>query len=158
MSRFGFLTALTIALAATPAFAHGPDEQEHDRGAAFGEPGDANAPARIVEVSIREVDGKMLFTPDSVTVTKGEQIRFHIKNEGELEHEFVLGTAEEIEEHAKLMREMPDMRHDDPNARRLAPKESGDILWKFTKAGEFDFACLIPGHLEAGMKGKIVVK
>jgi uncharacterized cupredoxin-like copper-binding protein len=156
MSRFGLLAVLTIALAATPAFAHEPDE--HDRGAAFGEPGDASAPAQIVEVSIREVDGKMLFTPDSVTVTKGEQIRFHIKNEGELEHEFVLGTEEEIEEHAKLMREMPDMRHDDPNARRLAPKESADILWKFTKAGEFDFACLIPGHLEAGMKGKIVVK
>ena len=34
---------------------------------------------------------------------------------------------------------------------------SSELLWKFTKTGEFYFACLVPGHFEAGMHGKIVV-
>jgi uncharacterized cupredoxin-like copper-binding protein len=158
MSRFGFFATMALVLAAIPALAHEPDESEHVQGAAFGEPGDVNAPARIVEISMREGDGKMMFAPDVVTVAKGEQVRFHIKNEGDLDHEFVLGTAEGIKEHAEMMKSMPDMQHDDPNAKRLGPKTSGDIVWKFTNEGEFDFACLIPGHIDVGMKGKIVVK
>jgi uncharacterized cupredoxin-like copper-binding protein len=56
------------------------------------------------------------------------------------------------------MKKFPDMEHDDPNAKRLAVGERGELIWKFTKAGEFEFACLIPGHYEAGMHGKIIVK
>jgi uncharacterized cupredoxin-like copper-binding protein len=89
--------------------AHGPEEHGSNHRAAFGEPGDDKAPVRVVEVSMREGDGKMLFAPDVVTVTKGEQIRFRLKNEGELEHEFVLGTPEEIAEHAEMMRTMPEL-------------------------------------------------
>ena len=60
--------------------------------------------------------------------------------------------------HGEQMAKNPDMEHDDPNAKRLAPKKTGEIVWAFTKAGEFDFSCLIPGHREAGMTGKIIVK
>lgn len=56
------------------------------------------------------------------------------------------------------MRKNPDMEHDDPNAKRLAPKATGELVWKFSKDGEFEFACLIPGHREGNMIGKIVVK
>ena len=145
-----------ILLAAASAFAHGPEE--HGGASAYGEPGDPKAPARVVEVSMGEGDGRMFFTPNVVTVTKGEQIRFKLRNEGELGHEFFLGTPEEIAEHADMMQAMPDMKHDDPNAKSVAPKASGDLVWKFTNAGEFDYVCLIPGHMEAGMKGKIIVK
>lgn len=158
MLRYGLSLLPLLILAAGPVLAHGPEEPGSNHSAAFGEPGDATAQARVIEVAMREGDGKMLFAPDVVTVSKGEQIRFRLRNDGELEHEFVLGTAEEIEEHADMMRAMPDMQHADPNAKRLGPKASGDIVWKFTTAGEFDFACLIPGHMEAGMKGKIIVK
>jgi len=150
-----------VILATTPLLAHGPDEHvkhgDH-QAATYGEPGDANAPARTVEIAMREGDGKMLFKPDEVIVSRGEQIRFHLNNEGELDHEFVLGTPEEIDEHAEMMRTMPEMKHDDPNSKRLGPKATADIVWKFTTAGTFDFACLIPGHREAGMTGKITVK
>ena len=50
------------------------------------------------------------------------------------------------------------MEHDEPNGVRLAPEESGRDLWKFTHAGTFEYACLIPVHREAGMVGQILVK
>lgn len=85
-------------------------------------------------------------------------MRLHIVNDGKLAHEFVLGTRQEIDEHARMMRKMPDMDHHDPGAVRLAPGQSADLLWQFDRAGEFAYACLIPGHREAGMRGKVVVQ
>ena len=60
--------------------------------------------------------------------------------------------------HGKLMERFPEMEHDDPNGKRLAPQTLSDIIWKFTKKGTFEFACLIPGHYQAGMHGLIMVK
>jgi uncharacterized cupredoxin-like copper-binding protein len=105
-----------------------------------------------------EKDGKMLFTPNRIAVQKGEQIRFKIKNIGVLAHEFVIGTGKEIMAHHKQMQRFPDMEHEDPQSIRLKEKHSGELLWRFTREGEFEFACLIPGHMEAGMKGKFIVK
>ena len=39
-----------------------------------------------------------------------------------------------------------------------APGKEGEVVWQFTRAGEFHYACLIPGHMEAGMIAKITVK
>jgi uncharacterized cupredoxin-like copper-binding protein len=100
----------------------------------------------------------MTFDPAVITVRKGEQIRFVLFNEGSESHEFVLGTSAENSEHAELMKQFPHMTHDDPNAKRVDLFHEGQLLWKFTKTGEFEYACLIPGHYEAGMHGKIVVK
>ncbi len=135
---------------------HKPGESHDER--AYGEPGDPKKPARVVQVTMREADGKMLFVPDRIAIRRGEQIRFVLRNNGELDHEIVLATLQENLEHAKEMAKNPDMEHDDPNAKRLAPKKTGEIVWKFTRAGEFDFSCLIPGHREAGMFGTIIVK
>lgn len=125
---------------------------------AFGEPGDPTKPAREIVITMTEGDGTMSFEPNMIDVKKGEQIRFKLKNAGELEHEIVIATREENLEHAKEMAKNPDMEHDDPNARRLKPGSSDEIVWSFSKSGEFDMSCLIPGHLEAGMTGTIVVK
>ncbi len=105
-----------------------------------------------------EMDGKMMFMPAKVEVKKGEQVKFVLRNNGELEHEFVLASAADNLKHGEAMKKNPDMEHDDPNAKKLAPKKTDEIVWKFSKAGEFEFACLIPGHREAGMVGTIVVK
>jgi uncharacterized cupredoxin-like copper-binding protein len=105
-----------------------------------------------------EADGKMMFMPNKVEVKKGEQIKFMLRNNGELDHEFVLATTQENLEHAEMMKENPEMRHADPNARRVAPKQTTELAWKFTKKGTFEFACLIPGHYQAGMHGLIMVK
>ena len=100
----------------------------------------------------------MLYFPDRIEVRKGEQIRFILQNTGELDHEFLLATTEENLKHAEVMKKYPDMEHDDPNGKRLKPKGKSEIVWRFTKAGEFEYGCLIPGHREAGMIGKIIVK
>jgi len=123
-----------------------------------GEPGDPKKLSRIVKVTMLEEGKQMLFEPAVVEVRLGEQIRFVIYNEGTWNHEFILATKADNRKHAELMKRFPDMEHDDPNAKRLSPFSSTEILWKFTKRGEFEYACLIPGHLEAGMHGKVVVK
>ena len=100
----------------------------------------------------------MLFQPDKLTVRAGEQVRFLLRNNGRIDHEFVVATLEDNLRHMKAMEANPYMRHEEPNARRLQPKQTGEILWRFTTAGAFDFSCLIPGHREAGMFGTIVVE
>jgi uncharacterized cupredoxin-like copper-binding protein len=100
----------------------------------------------------------MLFIPNRVEVKRGEQIRFVLRNNGELEHEFVLATADENLKHAEQMKKHPDMEHDDPNAKRVKPKQRDQLVWRFTKRGTFEFGCLFPGHREAGMLGTVIVK
>ena len=160
MSTAAFkLAAIAVFLSAGVAFA-GPGSAGHGHGdeTAYGKAGDPKKPARIVQVVMAERDGKMSFIPDRIEVRRGEQIRFQLRNNGELDHELVVATLEENLKHAVEMQKNPDMEHDDPNAKRLAPKKTGEIVWAFTKAGEFDFSCLIPGHREAGMTGTVVVK
>ena len=123
-----------------------------------GEPGNPKKPAKIIQVTMGESEGKMLFVPVRLEIKKGDQIKFVLRNNGELEHEFVLASTADNLKHAEEMKKHPDMAHEEPNGRQLAPKRTSEIVWKFTKAGEFEYACLIPGHREAGMTGTIVVK
>jgi uncharacterized cupredoxin-like copper-binding protein len=123
-----------------------------------GEPGNPKRAARVVNVSMREGDGKMMFVPDRLEIKRGEQVRFLLTNGGELDHEFVLATTEENVKHYEEMKKNPEMEHDDPNAKRVAAKKKNEVLWRFTKAGQFEYGCLIPGHREAGMTGHITVK
>jgi uncharacterized cupredoxin-like copper-binding protein len=123
-----------------------------------GEPGDPKKPARVIKVKMFEDGKQKLFDPSRIEVRRGEQIRFVFENVDYDDHEFVLATIAENQKHAELMKKFPDMEHDDPNAKRVLPYENGELLWKFTKRGEFEFACLISGHYEAGMHGKINVK
>jgi uncharacterized cupredoxin-like copper-binding protein len=155
------LVATTIALLFATWSAHAPI-QAHEDHVIFsaGKPGDPRKPARTIRVAMID-DGSeadMKFEPAVITVRKGEQIRFVLENTGTESHEFMLATVAENRKHAELMKKFPDMEHDDPNGKRLAVSERAELLWRFTKAGEFEFACLISGHYEAGMHGKIIVK
>ena len=147
------VAALAITGFASAALAHG-DEKHFSAG----EPGKAGEKSRTVEIVMKEGDGEMSFTPNRVEVKRGEQIHFILKNEGELKHEFMLASLKENAEHGKLMEKFPDMEHDDPNGKTLDPGKSAEILWKFTKAGTFEYACLVPGHHQAGMHGVVIVK
>jgi uncharacterized cupredoxin-like copper-binding protein len=152
-----YVTAATVALLLTSAVSVASAHEDHGNFSA-GEPGDPKKPARVVLITMREEPGKMMFIPNKVEVRKGEQIRFMLRNSGALEHEFMLATAAENAKHAEQMKKFPDMEHDDPNGKRLKPNASAEIVWKFSKAGEFQFGCLIPGHPEAGMRGTVIVK
>ena len=135
-----------------PASAHG------NHTFAAGEPGDPKKPFRVVEVLMTDGPGTMAYAPDRLEIKKGEQIKFVLRNVGTVDHEFLINSFANNAKHKKEMEKHPDMAHDEPNGARLKPRETADILWRFTKAGTFEFACLIPGHYETGMKGTFIVK
>jgi putative spermidine/putrescine transport system substrate-binding protein len=121
----------------------------------IGQPGNPGEVSRTITMSMNDA---MRFTPDRIEVRKGETIRFELHNEGKLRHELVLGEPEALRRHAAMMQMMPDMQHSGPNMASLAPGESGQLIWKFTRTGTVTFACLQSGHLEAGMKGAVSVQ
>lgn len=123
-----------------------------------GEPGDPKKPFRTIEVTMHEGNGTMGYTPATLNVRQGEQVKFIITNSGLLPHELVLADAKDNLKHAALMQKYPDMEHDDPNGKTVQPSAKSEILWRFSKRGTFEFACLIPGHREAGMLGTVTVK
>jgi uncharacterized cupredoxin-like copper-binding protein len=153
------LSAAALLLTAPAVAAPGAAGHSHGHAYSAGAPGDPKKPARTVTVTMRETDdGKMIYEPSKLDVKRGEQIRFVIMNAGELPHEFVLASKDDNEKHAILMQKFPDMEHDDPNGKTLQPKQKTELLWRFSKGGTFEFACLIPGHREAGMLGSVNVK
>jgi uncharacterized cupredoxin-like copper-binding protein len=155
---FSIFAAVTALVVSTQSAIADPGHSHAHSGFSAGEPGNPKRPARVIQVTMRESDGKMVFVPERVEVKRGEQVRFVLRNNGALEHEFVLASREDNLKHAEVMKNNPEMEHDDPNAKRLQPSKSGEMVWRFTKAGEFEYGCLIPGHREAGMIGTVVVK
>jgi uncharacterized cupredoxin-like copper-binding protein len=121
---------------------------------AWGIAGDAKAAKRTVQVVMSD---DMRFTPNRLDVKKGETVRIVVTNRGQTLHEFVLGTKKELDEHAALMVKFPNMEHDEPYMVHVPPGQAGEMVWTFNRAGEFDFACLIAGHYQAGMVGKVKV-
>jgi len=153
----GFSLAIAGIAIASPGHKPGEGHAAVEE-TAYGKPGDPRKPSRPIILTMREGNGKMLLTPSRIEVRRGEQIKFMLRNNGAIDHEIVLATLADNLKHMEEMVKNPDMEHDDPNAKRLKPKTSGEIVWLFTKAGEFDFSCLILGHRESGMHGVVVVK
>ena len=159
-----YLLVAGVALLAIASFAFAHGEQQHSGTSMVRSPpaeqkgwgigGDAKDVARTIE--IRMLDS-MDFEPDRLTVRVGETVRFVMHNHGKLMHELVIGTRQVLDEHSALMRKFPDMQHDEPYMAHVPPGRTGEIVWKFNRAGAFDFACLIAGHYEAGMVGRITV-
>ena len=162
MKHVNKLFAMGLVAIGSVAFAHGDEDHDKKAGApsheghasALGKPGDAKKVSRTVEITMSDA---MRFSPVSVAVKRNETIRFVLKNEGKLKHEMVLGTIQELKEHAALMLKFPEMEHADPNQASVNAGKTGELIWQFTRAGTFDFACLQAGHYEAGMKGQVMV-
>jgi uncharacterized cupredoxin-like copper-binding protein len=162
MNAIWIAATLIAAASATSAFAHGA-ATAHGAGraahsqaedTAFGEAGIPARVARTVEVSMTD---RMRYDPAVIHVKRGETVRLVAENHGAILHEMVIGTMDELKEHAALMKKFPNMEHEEPNMAHVKPGGKEDIVWKFTKPGEFYFACLQPGHFEAGMVGKVIV-
>lgn len=163
MKGRSILAVTMLMLAAGTSQAHGDAPRSHASagepegmvtpyGRSGGEPGNT---ARTVHIDMQDA---MRFAPDHLVVQRGETVRLEARNSGQLLHELVLGRAEDLEKHAALMRRFPEMEHDEPNMVHVQPGKTGSILWTFDTPGEFRFACLIPGHFEAGMTGKVTVE
>ncbi len=154
------LIALTLTSLSCISFAHGNKDHAAKASATqkeqkpWGIAGDAKAATRTIAVGMGD---NMRFTPDRIDVKLGETIKFIIQNNGKILHEFVIGTKKELDEHAAMMVKFPNMEHDEPYMAHVAAGKKGEIIWQFNKAGDFDFACLIAGHYQSGMVGKIKV-
>jgi uncharacterized cupredoxin-like copper-binding protein len=165
MTRKSILAAAAAMLALSQgAFGHGDDSKSGTPKAfdaskveetAFGREGDPKKVARTIRVDMTDA---MRFTPADITVKRGETVKFIAANKGQVLHELVIGTPEDLKKHAEEMRKFPQMEHDDAFMTHVKPGKHGEIVWQFTKAGHFQFACLIPGHFESGMIGKVTVK
>ena len=161
MKKLKTLLLASMLTAPGLAAAHGPaahlkakTEAVRKEQKDWGIAGDAQAVTRTIEIRMSD---KMRFTPDLIEVREGETVRLVHRNGGKILHEFVLGTKEELEAHAALMLKFPNMEHDEPYMAHVGAGQKGEIVWTFNRAGEFDFACLIPGHYQAGMIGKVRV-
>lgn len=154
--------AVAAGVAVSPAFAHGDSSHEPAEfdpakveQKAFGHAGNPKKAARTMTI---RMDDTMRFTPAVLTIRKGETVRFVVRNDGRTLHELVLGTERELAEHAELMRRFPNMQHDEPHMVHVPPGGTEDLVWTFNRPGEFKFACLVAGHFEAGMVGRVVVR
>jgi uncharacterized cupredoxin-like copper-binding protein len=147
------LIAAAAVLFTAGAFAAGQGHS-HAGDDAVGVAGKAGNVTRTVNVDMTDT---MRFIPESITAKQGETVRFVVKNSGKVKHEFVLGTEKELKEHYEQMKKFPEMEHADPNMVTVAPGKTGEVMWQFTKSGKIDFACLQPGHYDAGMKGFVDV-
>jgi uncharacterized cupredoxin-like copper-binding protein len=145
-------------LAASPAWAHGSNSAPHSTAAPeqqdWGIAGSAKQARRTITLTMTDA---MRFTPDRIEVKLGETVRLRVRNTGQLQHELVLGTRQALEAHAAVMLKHPDMEHDEAHMVHVAPGQTGEIVWTFNRPGEFEFACLIAGHFQAGMKGTVIV-
>ena len=152
---------LAALLAPAAALAHGTADhaqkakapistEEHP----FGIEGDPNKVTRTIKLSM---DDTMHYSQSQIRVTQGDTITFVVTNKGKLLHELVLGTEDELKQHAELMRKIPGMEHDEPYMAHVKPGSTERITWKFTKPGTFHYGCLVAGHFEAGMKGSVIV-
>lgn len=158
-SVFFAVVAMGSLLSSLPAIAHG-DEHAAKKTAVkkeqkpWGIAGDVKAAKRVIKIVMTD---NMRFTPDKIEVKAGDTVKIVIKNEGKMLHEMVIGTNKELEQHAALMLKFPDMEHDEPYMAHVPAGKTGQLVWRFNRAGDFEFACLIAGHYQAGMKGTIKV-
>jgi len=148
------LVAASFAAISTGALASGSHAGGHSEETAIGKAGVASKATRTVTV---EMADSMRYTPSEIQVKKGETVRFVVKNVGKVRHELSLGTEKELLEHLEQMKKNPGMEHDEPSKITLDAGKQGDIVWQFPQAGTVNFACLMPGHFEAGMKGQVKV-
>ena len=162
-ARRGILGLAFAIVLSAPAFGHGnPTHSAAPRNKAakaeqmpFGIAGDSRNVARTIDMDALDT---FRFIPSTISVKRGETIRFIMHNRGTLMHEIVIGTMAGLHEHAELMKKFPEMEHEEPYMSHVAPGKVGEIVWRFNRAGTFNFACLIAGHFEAGMVGTISVR
>ena len=158
MKTIKFIAMLALLTGTSSTFSHETAKTSHGATVKeqkdWGIAGDAKSAKRTITLTMTDT---MRFTPDVINVKEGETVKIVVKNSGKMLHEMVIGTAKELADHAALMLKFPTMEHSEPYMVHVPPGKSGQIIWTFNRAGNFDFACLIAGHYQAGMVGKIAV-
>lgn len=114
--------------------------------------------ATPVAVVYSDKGGKLEITPGQLKFKRGQVVKFSVRNDTDVKHEFVLGTTTENLGHAESMKVSPDFEHHEINGRVMRPKSTVDLQWQFMNTGTFEFACLVPGHAETEIRGEVIVE
>ena len=118
------------------------------------------AEGRVFEITLDAEE--WLFEPAVLEVPVGHRVELSLVNHGMVEHDVeVVGVPVEdievvgaVERHERL----GGGHHDEGViAAHAEPGTTATVVFTATEVGEYDFACTIPGHKEAGMVGKLVV-
>ncbi len=104
----------------------------------------ANTPAQV-QVTLSEFK----FDSSLTTFAVNTPYHFVIKNAGTTAHEWMIMPPGETDVSKALVKVGQD---------QLTPGATVTQDFTFTKPGDYEFACHMPGHYEAGMKLAIVVK
>ncbi len=83
------------------------------------------------------------------TFTTGTSYRFVIKNEGTISHDWAIMPRGETDASGALVQ---------VDEEQLPPGATVSREFTFAQAGDFEFACHVPGHYEAGMLLPITVQ
>jgi uncharacterized cupredoxin-like copper-binding protein len=158
----GVIFSATLAAGVSEVHAHGSSHTSKPAKSAhinaeetdFGRAGDPAKVNRSIRIAGTD---DMRYSPSRLTVKVGDTVRFVVSNPGKRYHELVIGTEKDLKSHYEIMKKFPNMEHDEPHMAHVGPGKTREIVWQFTKAGDFRFACLIPGHWESGMAGTIEV-
>jgi uncharacterized cupredoxin-like copper-binding protein len=86
--------------------------------------------------------GEMSFETTDSVFTAGVPYRMVLRNEGQMPHEWAVVPRGDAEE-SRLVFEVEEGD--------LAPGATVIREFTFPEAGEYDFACYMPGHYEGGM-------
>ena len=99
------------------------------------------------------------FDPDKVAVPPGAEITITLDNTGSVEHEWViLKDGVQIESESELPEDEETLLADFVYwEAEVEPGESGTFTFTAPERGFFQVICAIPGHLAAGMEGRLQV-
>jgi uncharacterized cupredoxin-like copper-binding protein len=106
-------------------------------------------------VCVAVIAGEYYIRPERTTFRVGEPYVFAVGNEGQLVHEFVIEPAGSTEE-AALEAEV-DGEEREAEIEDIAPGQTAELEWTFAEPGNFQFACHLLDHFEAGMVIEIEV-
>ena len=102
------------------------------------------APAASAPAEVKVVATELKFNQPTIQAKVGQPIKIVLDNNGAIEHDIAF----------------PTVKADKPGASLKAVAKAGQtatLEFTPTAKGSYEYICTIPGHREAGMKGKINV-
>ena len=141
-----------------------------------GKEGKSDEVTRVIKIKMYD----NYFEPNTFNFKAEETVRFEVENFGELVHEFNIANAMMHKKHQPEMQKMVEseillgdsidrkkmaimakinksMSHQHSNSVLLEPKETKDLIWKFSKAQNIEIACNVPGHYDVGMIAQVKI-
>ena len=149
-----FKTAFGLLVVSVIATACGGSSMNH-AGSSMDHGGGTSSPTagKVVEVVMKDNS----FSPDHLSVKKGEAVTFRFTNSGAQLHEAVIGNEDAQAQAEMAMQHGGHSGMSMTNTVEVKPGETGELTMTFDKAGDVLIGCHQPGHYAAGMRATVTV-